>query len=127
MAEFPSVPKDYLTTSFLAELKAYIDEKASEGGGGGGGSSALVVNATVTEHTATLDKTWQEIWDALDSGRPAYLKFPYNEWFGWVDSIVTGIQLQYMEDEGDVMTYSVIITEEVIFTTADPDEYPTFE
>lgn len=36
------------------------------GGGGGGGSGVLVVGATFDEGTgaATLDKTWQEIYDA---------------------------------------------------------------
>ena len=41
------------------------------GGGGGGDSSVVVVNETAEE---TLDKTWQEIFDAIDSGKAVFVK-----------------------------------------------------
>ena len=36
----------------------------AKSGGGGGGSNVLVVNMTINGNTATLDKTWKEIYDA---------------------------------------------------------------
>lgn len=38
------------------------------GGGGGTGGSILFVNAVTEGKTTTLDKTWQEIHDAVDVG-----------------------------------------------------------
>ena len=80
MAEFPLIPKDYLTTSFLAELKQYIDDKAAEGGGGAG-SSGLVVNITEEEgtHDLVADKTWQEMWDAAEAGGYITVHVPASE------------------------------------------------
>lgn len=39
--------------------------------------SALICNCTVVEGVHTLDKTVQEIYDALLAGTPAYIKFQY--------------------------------------------------
>lgn len=53
------------TGEVIALIKAF--------GGGGGGSSGggvLVVHETVSGTTHTLDKTWQEIHDALAQGIP---------------------------------------------------------
>lgn len=38
------------------------------GGGGGGGSGALFVNFVFEDEYVTVDKTWQEIFDAFESG-----------------------------------------------------------
>lgn len=44
-------------------------------GGGGGGSSRLVVHVNHDDNTqtGTLDKTWQEIWDAFSAGNPVVI------------------------------------------------------
>lgn len=44
-----------------------------EASGGGGGSGALIVHATASGDTYTLTKTWQEIYDAFEAGKPIYL------------------------------------------------------
>lgn len=41
--------------------------------GGGGGAELLIVNVS-NSLPPTLDRTWQEIHDALTNGIPAYLK-----------------------------------------------------
>ena len=41
-----------------------IVDAIGSGGGGGTGGGVLVVGVTMTETTATLDKTWKEIHDA---------------------------------------------------------------
>ena len=43
-------------------------EPGSGGGGSGGGSGVLVVGHTTADDVITLDKTWQEISDAVDAG-----------------------------------------------------------
>lgn len=88
MAEFPGIPKDYLTVSFLQQLKEYIDDKAAEGGGGGGGGgSGLVVNVTEEEETHDLvcDKTWQEMWDVAESGSCIIVHLPNSIEWGLVE------------------------------------------
>lgn len=48
------------TGETIALIKAF----GNGGGGGSSGGGVLVVGATFTETTMTLDKTWQEIHDA---------------------------------------------------------------
>ena len=48
-------------------LQAIIDN------GGGGGGVALIVHQTIDGSTGTLNKTWQEIYDAFLAGSPIYL------------------------------------------------------
>lgn len=48
---------------------------ASGGGGGSSSGGVLVVNITDDGTTETLDKTWQEIYDALESGSAPMLVF----------------------------------------------------
>lgn len=43
--------------------EAWIKEIIDASGGGGGGGASLLI-ATVDVNTSTLDKTWQEIYDA---------------------------------------------------------------
>lgn len=70
---------------------------ASGGGGGGGGSGVLVVHMTIDSATAigTLDKTWQEIYDATQNG-PVFIMGPsesdpdvmvFNGWLSDVNDI----------------------------------------
>lgn len=112
------MPKDYLTTSFLAELKAYIDDKAAEGGGGGGGgSSGLVVNAVYDEQTeiTTLDKTWNEIKNAVASGEPTYI-------FWYTDE--TEYNYRSVVDVKTIMGSYVITTYEEEYVANSADSYP---
>lgn len=56
------------------EIKPGIPDPAwKDEGGGSGGGGALIVHATWGETTGTLDKTWQEIYNAYVAGNPVYL------------------------------------------------------
>lgn len=77
MAEFPLIPKDYLTTSFLNELKQYIDDKAAEGGGGGGENNDFIVTAQYTDKWKITSHTVAEITNAILSGKRVYVKCHY--------------------------------------------------
>lgn len=52
-----------VTDAFRAAVKS-LGGAASESSGGGSGGGVLVVNATTSDSAITLDKTWQEIYDA---------------------------------------------------------------
>lgn len=49
---------------YNAEDEEWLEFAGSGGGGGQGGNNVLVVNMVISGNTATLDKTWQEIYDA---------------------------------------------------------------
>ena len=57
----------------VSRIEHYLAQIAEGGGGGGGGgsSSALIVNED--NDTYTLDKTWQEIYDAVMSNRVCFI------------------------------------------------------
>ena len=44
--------------------------------GGGGGASGLIVGTTLSSNILTCDKTWQEIYDAMAAGIPAFVIMP---------------------------------------------------
>lgn len=44
--------------------------------GGGGGAAGLVVGTTLSANILTCDKTWQEIHDAMASGKTAFVIMP---------------------------------------------------
>ena len=49
-----------------AVLSGMLNQLAE--GGGGGGAEPLIVNTSVVESIVTLDKTWQEVYDAFMNG-----------------------------------------------------------
>lgn len=127
MAEFPGIPKDYLTVSFLQQLKEYIDDKAAEGGGGGGGSSGLVVNITEEEvpgedySLLQADKTWKEIWDAAESGASIIVHVPESEGRGIHEMY---IPWRNVGKDGGEYFFTFYVGSEVYCTTDSPDGYP---
>lgn len=50
----------------------------SGGGSGGGGDNEMLVGLTYSDVVTTLDKTWREIHDAVNSGVSVYINDPYN-------------------------------------------------
>lgn len=56
----------------ITRTEQYLDTIARNGGGGGGGGSTGggVLAVHIDEEYSTLDKTWQEIHDALAQGTP---------------------------------------------------------
>lgn len=51
--------------------------KAVNGGGGSGGSGAMIVTSSLVNGVQQMDKTLQEIYDALTSGTPVYYLYQY--------------------------------------------------
>ena len=49
-------------------LQAIIDNGSGGGGGGGTGGGTMVATATQSGAYVTLDKTWKELADAMESG-----------------------------------------------------------
>lgn len=55
----------------------YATTASGDNGGDGGdeeGEDSMVVNINVTEAGMSLDKTWQEIYDAVGAGKSVYIK-----------------------------------------------------
>ena len=65
--------QDVNTPTPITREDGFLDAIAKSGGGGGSsGGGALVVHETVSGTTHTLDKTWQEVHDAMKSGGAVY-------------------------------------------------------
>ena len=60
-------------TDIVNELRDIAEKIDNIGSGSGGGTNALIVHETVTGDQNTLDKTWQEIYDAMSVGRECVL------------------------------------------------------
>lgn len=96
-----------------------------EDGIANGGSSYFRVNVTSANFNYTLDKTWAEIKNAVDSGM---IVMP-------VDADEAGTDFQYLfyigyDDLEDVYVVSTVrflgpTPTNLEFTTSDPDGYPT--
>lgn len=96
-------------------LKVAGQEVTPGGGGGGGG---LVVHQTKGESGVyTLDKTWQEIANALLTG-PVLLVYE-DEYSGRTYSL-----LAYYVDPND--NYTVDFADQLFFTTESPSGYPRY-
>lgn len=63
---------DVVTSTKLNKMEQGI----ADAGGGSGGGGVLVVNMTADQQarTVTLDKTWQEIYDAITGGKSVIAK-----------------------------------------------------
>lgn len=57
----------------ITAISDMVDLIEDVAGAGGGGASALVVHATMGATSATLDKNYKEITEAMDSGVFAYV------------------------------------------------------
>lgn len=76
------VNNETITAAKLNNIEEGVQEAAQSGGG------ALIVNSSWSDDISNyvLDKTVQEIYDALLSGTPAYIKFQY----GVLDTAYSG-------------------------------------
>ena len=103
------------------EIKAIAEMFANmSGGGGSSGGGVLVVHETVSGDTHTLDKTWKQIADAVDSGGLPYVVM-INEMDGniiknvhIVDSVANGSGLYIVGLDGNG------------YATADENGYPSY-
>ena len=88
-------------------------------GGGGGGSEPLIVILTSSADftTVTMDKTWQEIYDAFLSGQPIICRTPFDL------SAVVDIYGDEEEEEFTVTVFRQLGSE--VYTASGYDGYPS--
>ena len=91
----------------------YIAKNGGSGGGGGGGGVLVVTAETDTEtSTSTLDKTWQEIHDAMLAGGAVILSQD--------DGLITAIM--YVGSRNS--QYAVVAGTDGAYVTDTSDGYP---
>ena len=95
------------------------------GGGGGGGSAPLIVHITEEGATWTLDKTWNEIKSAVESGL-VYILSPYSSstyYELWIVGEISG------DDQDDQYGQWAVTCfkdgyGQMFSTSVGPDDYP---
>lgn len=102
-------PADVEDISTTTEIIQEIADVATPGGGGGGGSTDIFtvgMTAETTEETVvvTLDKTWQEIFNAVNSNKFVVLVSHYFFDGGELNYYSNSINLSYLDNiqEDDV-------------------------
>lgn len=102
--------------SIEKSIERIADNYSGSGGGGGTGGGALVVTATQSGAYVTLDKTWKELADAMESGIvPVIL---YNDGTNKYKETVT-----YINDMSD---YYYVSTSSFSFETETETGYPSY-
>lgn len=86
-------------------------------GGGGGGGGALVVHE---DEEGTLDKTWQEIFDAIASGKIVFI--PYVDGSNEATTIIVR---SCIKSDDDCFIY-VIDSADPLYSCAAPTDYPVY-
>ena len=125
----------------ISRIEQYLDQieqnTAGGGGGGSGGGGVFVVHSHYDENTGvtTLDKTWQEIWDALDAGQFPTIVSAYSDEYGnegdisyinnlWSEDGACGLQsFAPYYNAGDV---TPVIWGASDYTTDSADGYPSY-
>ncbi len=106
---------DTVTAAKLNKMEQGIADGYSSGGG-------LVVHVNQSGDTYTLDKTWQEIWDAMESGQSVLVVNIESEsgsgsvYHVYVNSI-------YFET-GEITDY--VVDANGNFTASSPSGYPSY-
>lgn len=117
----------------------------------GGGANVMIVNVTITNSSTNnlkgsyIDKTFGEVFTALDSGTLVYLKitygtdaeqyvarrtltpvvcaYKYDECYRIMASYV---QAQYINQSGDGVSSNTGLPASIVYTADDPSDYPVF-
>jgi hypothetical protein len=109
----------------IEQFLADIIDQGGGGGGSGGGGNVLVVN----DVNDTLDKTWQELWDALNVNPCAYVvRKEIQETFGSIQlSQITAINFNPPDPEyPDDKPFGVSIGTSVYYADTASD-YPRLQ
>lgn len=107
-----------------------------------GGSGVLICNSSMSNGVYVLDKTAQEIYDALLAGTPAYIKYQYGTFEGYSGNLYLAPVIKvYNYDDTNIIricaskpefigskgTFSSTFSPAVlIYQASDADDYPTF-
>ena len=99
------------------EIEKYLKEIAENGSGGGGGG-VFIANMVVEAFSgnAYLDKTYQEIQDAMAAGQVPYMRLQGNRvlsslaevYSDWLVAIILGEDTEYSTKTGDVQKRTYI-------------------
>lgn len=106
-------------------LKKIAENGGSGGGSGGGGGSSgtMVVHAN---QTGTLDKTWQEIFDAMANGTSVYIGGA-----GETEVRYSVLVISALNDDGvyylDIFDFSAGSSSNSAFATDSADGYPVYD
>ena len=112
-----------ITGSNLVTVVDDISKKYTGGGGGGEGGSGgtLVVRATENDDITTLDKTWQEIHDAVLTRGVTIIR-------RGIEGESDFITLEILSNvDYDSETGEYFVATNVIYTTTDADGYPMYD
>lgn len=108
----------------ITRREKYLAKIAENGGGGGGGGSSgtMIVH---TDQTGTLDKTWQEIFDAMANGTSVYIG-------GASETAVrySALVISAVNDDGfyylDIFDFTANSSSDSAFATDSADGYPVY-
>lgn len=97
---------DVESITAISDMVDLIEDVA---GGGGGGASALVVHATMGATSATLDKNYKEITEAMDSGVFVYVVARRD------DSMCTYYTIYGAQFDAEDSDYSITLSDDTPF------------
>ena len=119
-------PTDWKSGDTITSEKLNKMEQGIADAGGSSGGGAFVVGVTFTESTATLDKTWQEIYDAVSGGSIACLNYEVVEESGG-SSLYTDLitKLAYDDSDPTDLYYSIFTVGGYSFDASGANEYPS--
>lgn len=113
---------DVITATKLNEMESGIDEASS----GGGSSELLIINATENDDGTVLDKTWQEIYDAIyEDNKICYIYLHSVSGETTVDRINIVIEVSSMITTGTYPSsqYDVMV-KDAAYSVNSADDYP---
>lgn len=92
--------------------------------GGAGGVLVTTASFDETTQTVSLDKTWQEIYDAISSGMIGVVRetFP-SEVTSYSDTLIASVLYSDQGEDYEVMLNSM--NQQIVYKTATADGYPS--
>ena len=92
----------------------------SAGGGGGSGGDSGVLKIGIDPLTETMDKTWQEIYDAVEAGKYCFAVWPRDIGYGIFQVLFVGSQ------EGEYFVVLDYSGEQEEYRTNSANGYPVY-
>lgn len=109
----------------ITRREKYLAKIAENGGsGGGGGSSGTMI--VHTEQTGTLDKTWQEIFDAMANGTLVYIGGATEDAVRYWWLVVNAVNDGGIFYSLDVFVFNDGAISDSLFATDSADGYPVY-
>ena len=121
------VKQTWQTGDVVTSAKLNHMEDGIAAGGGSGGGGVLVVGLDMT--TYALDKTWQEIYDAMAAGQIAVIGYAMETGDALISGLYTVVQANGQSGSYSVATLSLDINEVAVatFAASSADGYPVLQ